>query len=359
MKTTPLPQGSPIALARETLDRLLRRARLGARLPVPIMIFATLMLVVSNVYLFHNAFLALFLCIIFAVFIAGQVAARRQLRDIRPEIDSADKTLAILEQAGQTPDLAALQKRLREEAPQGEIRDLILGWLDLGLQGRTEGFDTLLEEAVERRSIENGRTLSLHTTLNRTTLKLGFLGTLIGIILTFPPMKRAVLGLSESEGELKFIRDIALAIDGDQYAILSTLIATGLSILFEFVTIQILERLFLGLDLVQSRVNEWQVKTLQPGLLTLRDEVRLADDAERNRSRLEKALIEAQLTLENHLVELAAASRAANHQLGEVARVQLLMEERMARLVEYERQYRDFVAAKSGAVAPEGAQGVG
>jgi hypothetical protein len=168
-----------------------------------------------------------------------------------------------------------------------------------------------------------------------------------------------VLGLSESEGELKFIRDIALAIDGDQYAILSTLFATGLSILFEFVTIQILERLFLGLDLVQSRVNEWQVKTLQPGLLTLRDEVRLADDAERNRSRLEKALIEAQLTLENHLVELAAASRAANHQLGEVARVQLLMEERMARLVEYERQYRDFVAAKSGAVAPEGAQGVG
>lgn len=356
MKTSPFPQGNPLGLARETLDRLAGRARFGVRLPVPTMAFAIFALVAINVYLFHNAFLTLFLGVIFAVFIAGQVAALRQFRELRPELDSADKTLRALAEAGEFPDASALRARLRE-IPSGEVRNLVLGWVELGLQGRQDGFDVLLEEALERRSIQDGRVLSLHATLNRTTLKLGFLGTLIGIILTFPPMKRAVLGLSDSQGELKFIRDIALAIDGDQYAILSTLIATGLSILFEFITIQLLERLFLGLDLVQSRVNEWQVKTLRPALSAHLDEGRRAEEAESNRARLEKALVESQLVLENHLVELAAASRAANHQLGEVARVQLLMEERMARLVEYERQYREFLAAKSGAVAPEGAQG--
>jgi hypothetical protein len=42
--------------------------------------------------------------------------------------------------------------------------------------------------------------------------------------------------------------------------------------------------------------------------------------------------------------------------LDEVARLQLLMEERMARLAEYERQYRDFLTTKSRAVAPKGAR---
>jgi biopolymer transport protein ExbB/TolQ len=357
MNMSPNPQTNPVVLARETLERLLRRARFGSRLPVPIMTLATLSLLVTNVYLFHNAFLTLFLGIIYVVFIAGQIAARRQFRDLGPELESTAKTLAALEKAGDSPDLDALRDSLLREVPPGEIRNLVIGWIDLGLQGRDDGFETLLEEALERRSIQDGRILSLHATLNRTTLKLGFLGTLIGIILTFPPMKRAVLGLSDSEGELKFIRDIALAIDGDQYAILSTLVATGLSILFEFVTIQLLERLFLGLDLVQSHVNEWQVKTLRPAFSRRRDEARLIEEAEKNRVRLEKALVDSQLTLEKHLVELAAASRAANHQLGEVARVQLLMEERMARLAEYERQYRDFVAAKRVASAPEGMQG--
>ncbi len=357
MNHSPLSRRSPVSQAREALDRLIRRARFASRLPVPIMILASVMMVVANVYLFHNAFLTLFLAIIFVVFVAGQVTALRQLRVLRPELEDADRTLALLEDAGPSPDLEVLRDRLRDEAPPGETRDLVLGWLNLGLDGRREGFDALLEEAIERRSIQGGRILSLHATLNRTTLKLGFLGTLIGIILTFPPMKRAVLGLSDSDGELNFIRDIALAIDGDQYAILSTLVATGLSILVEFVTIQMLERIFLGLDLVQSRVNEWNVMTLQPAIEARRDDANRVEEAERNRARLEKALVQAQLTLENHLVELAAASRAADRQLGEVARVQLLMEERMARLVDYERQYREFITTKRGAATPEGTQG--
>src|SRR5690606_7416720 len=140
----------------------------------------------------------------------------------------------------------------------------VVRWLELGAQGRKEGYDALLEEHLGRRNDYENRVLSLHDTLNSTTLKLGFLGTLIGIILTFPPMKRAVLGLSSSDGELNFIRDIALAIDGDQYAILSTLIATGLPIPIESVTIQFLERLFRGTGTALSHVNEWNTLTLQP-----------------------------------------------------------------------------------------------
>jgi hypothetical protein len=66
--------------------------------------------------------------------------------------------------------------------------------------------------------------------------------------------------------------------------------------------------------------------------------------------------VDAQVALEKHLSALATATRSAHGQLDEVARLQLLMEERMARLAEYERQYRDFLTTKSRAVAPKGAR---
>jgi biopolymer transport protein ExbB/TolQ len=332
-------------------------ARLGRHLPLFGLLFGITALVVLNMLLFHNIYLSLFLGIVFVGFFAGQILAFVQLRAIRKDLESGRQTLQVIEEAGDQPDLRALQRRLRKEVVPGETRDLVLGWLELGLQGRHEGYDALLEEVLERRSIRETRDLSLHATLNRTTLKLGFLGTLIGIILTFPPMKRAVLGLSASDGELKFIRDIAMAIDGDQYAILSTLVATGLSILIEFVTIQFLERLYLGLGAVLSRVNEWNTLTLQAAIVSWREGTQKADEAERNRARLEEAVVGSQLALERHLEALATATRAAQGQLGEVARVQLLMEERIARLAEYERQYRDFLSAKAKTVAPDGARG--
>jgi hypothetical protein len=234
---------------------------------------------------------------------------------------------------------------------------LVLNWLDLGLRGSREGYDTLLEESLDRRSISDTRMLSLHSAINRTTLKLGFLGTLIGIILTFPPMKRAVLGLSDSDGELKFIRDIALAIDGDQYAILSTLVATGLSILVEFVTIQLLERILLGFDVVHSNVNDWNALCLQPSIARRHDAAHRASEAEKHQERLEKALVQAQLTLENHLAELLGAMHFAGTQMGKIGNIQLAAEERIARLEQYERQYRSFLAAKREAATPEDAPG--
>lgn len=350
-------QNSSLLLARESLARIRRRAEFGVRLPIPIIITATVAMIVTNLFLFHNAFLSLFLAIIFVIFVAGQVIAYRQLRAMRPTLDSAEATLGLLEEAGATPDLEALQARLRAEVGPGPLRDLVLNWLDLGLRGSKEGYDTLLEESLERRSIGDSRMLSLHATINRTTLKLGFLGTLIGIILTFPPMKRAVLGLSDSDGELKFIRDIALAIDGDQYAILSTLVATGLSILVEFVTIQLLERLLMDFDVVNSHVNDWNVLTLQPAIEGRGETGPMAAQAEKQRDRLEQALVQAQLTLENHLAELMGAMRFAGAQMEQIGRIQLAAEERIARLEQYERQYRSFIAAKREAALPDEATG--
>jgi hypothetical protein len=170
-------------------------------------------------------------------------------------------------------------------------------------------------------------------------------------------MKRAVLGLSDSDGELKFIRDIALAIDGDQYAILSTLVATGLSILVEFVTIQMLERLLLGFDVVNSNINDWNALTLQPAIDRRREVSQLASEVEKNRDRLEQALVQAQLTLENHLAELMGAMRFAGAQMDQIGRIQLTAEERISRLEQYERQYRSFIAAKREASQPEEAAG--
>src|SRR5690606_30730635 len=249
---------------------------------------------------------------------AGQIVALRQLKSLRAPLASTEKAIQVMSEAGADPDLDALRDRLEAEVPEGPVRDLVLRWTELGAAGRADGYDTLLEDALDRRSLHDTRILGLHAMLNRTTLKLGFLGTLIGIILTFPPMKRAVLGLSDSDGELKFIRDIALAIDGDQYAILSTLIATGLSILVEFLTIQMLERILHGLDMVQSDVNDWNTVCLQPAVLRRRE----GADLEKSNARMEIALIQAQQIMEQHLSGLTGAMREASRQLGQVIDVQ-------------------------------------
>jgi hypothetical protein len=378
---------------------------LATLVPVPVIIIAAISMVTVNVFVFQNAFLALFLGIIFVVFGAGQLIALRQLRAMRGSLASAEKTVQAMIEAGAEPDLEALRDRLNTEVPEGPIRDLVLRWTELGVDGRTDGYEMLLDDALDRRAILDSRMLGLHGTINRTTLKLGFLGTLIGIILTFPPMKRAVLGLSDSDGELKFIRDIALAIDGDQYAILSTLIATGLSILVEFVTIQTLERILNGFDLVQSDVNDWNTVCLQPAVARRRQ----GADLEHSNARMELALIQAQQTMEQHLAGLTVAMREAARQLGQVvdlqasvgkrleefagydrlvaamAQSQLTLEMnmkgindtvrastsqidavsqsqsqlalRVTELSEYERQYRAFLSAKEEASAPDNLRG--
>lgn len=324
---------TPLKHATATLARVRKTLRLATLMPVPTIIVAAVAMLAVNTFVFQNAFLALFLGIIFVVFVAGQVVALRQLKAMREPLASTERAIQVMVEAGAEPDLDALRDRLETEVPEGPVRDLVLRWTELGAAGRADGYDMLLEDALDRRSLHDNRMLGMHAMLNRTTLKLGFLGTLIGIILTFPPMKRAVLGLSDSDGELKFIRDIALAIDGDQYAILSTLIATGLSILVEFVTIQILERILHGLDLVQSDVNDWNAVCLQPAVARRREGAEL----EKSSARMEIALIQAQQIMEQHLSGLTGAMREASRQLGQVADVQASVGKRLEELAGYEK----------------------
>lgn len=403
------PHVSPLQRAASSLARARATLRLAILLPIPMIIGAGASMLYASVYLFQNAFLSLFLAIIFVVFVAGQLLAFRQLRRLRRALASAERTVQALAEAGDEPDLENLRTRLAEDVPPGEMRDLVAGWIGLGLQGAREGHATLLEDSLDRRAIQDSRLLGIHATINRTTLKLGFLGTLIGIILTFPPMKRAVLGLADSDGELKFIRDIALAIDGDQYAILSTLIATGLSILVEFVTIQLIERVLQSFDTAQSEVNDWNVVCLQPAIGRRLDGAQASAALDRSRERMETALAEAQRVLEKHLSalteamrtagaqlgavvdiqsavgkrieelagyerlaaamaasqrelergfdSLAGVVRASSQQVGQVADAQAQLGRRVTELAEYERQYRDFLAAKSRAAAPGNLRG--
>jgi hypothetical protein len=400
---------SPLRQAQEALARSRKTSRLASYLPVPIVGLALATLLFTSSYWYQDPFLAFFLGLIFLVFVAGQITALVHLRRMRPGMDQMEKTLRLLIEAGEDPDLEDLRQKLITQVPESPLRDLILRWLDLGIEGNTDGYETLLENDLDRRTLHDNGILSLHATINRTTLKLGFLGTLIGIILTFPPMKRAVLGLADSEGELRFIKDIALAIDGDQYAILSTLAATGLSILVEFVTIQTLEHILTGFDIVQSRVNDWKVVCLQPAITRRREDQGISSSVEGSQARLEMALMQAQQTMENHLTELTGAMQAAGlqmdqvlriqavvgkrieelaaydklatamlhsqqalethlaglaeglrtsaSQLGQVAHVQSLVGKRVTELNEYEKQYRSFLLAKQQATAPASLRG--
>ncbi len=344
---------NPLQQARRALQRIRKTARVCAIFPLPIVLAATAgfwYYVQAN--LSTDPLLLFFIGLIYAIFVAGQLLAVFQMRRLLPGVASTEKAVQVLSEAGDEPDLEALRLALLQKAPGGHLRDLLLRWIELGLRGDTHGSDGLLDSAWERRATRDHRVISLHVSLNRTTLKLGFLGTLIGLILTFPPMKRAVLGLADSQGEFRFIADIAKAIDGDQYAILNTLIATALSILIEFVTIQLLERVLLGFDTVNSHINDWNLTRLQPWIRKRYGAERELRTVEERRGQMEQALMQAQLALEKHLAGITEALRGAATQLEQITRVQALVGKRVAELAEYEKQYRGFLAAKQQAIAP-------
>ncbi len=345
-KTSPSLLSPPVENARRALRRIRTKMLLGIILPVPVMLVVGGAMLVANILLFQNAFLSLFLGLIFLVFAAGQITALVQFARMRPVLASADATLATLAAAGDDPDPEALGEALKQ-VPAGPLRDLMLRWLDLARRGVREGHQTLLENALEQQAVEDNRMLSLHMLINRTTLKLGFLGTLIGIILTFPPMKRAVLGLSEADGELRFVQDIALVIDADQYAILSTLVAMGISVLVEFLTLQMIERTLLDFELVHSHVNDWNALTLQPAISRRSPAMHGGGggggygygDGYGGGSG-SGGFAGNVAPPQKQLGDIAEAMRIASSQLDQVDRVQSLVNRHMAELSDYERMFR-------------------
>lgn len=342
----------PLQQARRALVHIRRLARNSSFVPIPVIAFAAVAFFRYEAHWYLNPFLAL----IFVLFVVGQVMAVLQLRRVLAGVRSTGKSIQILAEAGDEPDLVALRQRLLDAAPAGHMRDLLLRWIELGLRGEVGGSESLLNNAWDRRSHLDNRTISVHVSMNRTTLKLGFLGTLYGLILTFPPMQRAVLGLADSQGELRFIKDISSAIDGDQFAIAATLGATMLSILIELVTIQILERALSGFDLVNSHINDWNLTRLQPWVRKRYGPTSRAKQAVEAQAALELKLSQSHAEIDRNLGRALEAIARTTKQLDQLALVQAAVGRRIAELVDFEKQYRGFIEAKTAAVVPPGHQ---
>jgi hypothetical protein len=332
---------NPLQQADKALTKIGKTAFACLFIPIPLIAITT-----AGFFFFReNWYLDPFLALIFCV---GQVTAMGQIRGVSAGVQKTAAAVRVLREAGDEPDLEKLRISLLQDAPPGHLRDLLLRWIELGLRGETHGSESLLDNAWERRSLTDGRTLSLHVSLNRTTLKLGFLGTLIGLIMTFPPMKRAVMSLAESEGEMRFIRDLVAAIDGDEYAILNTLVATAISIMIELVTLQILERALIGFDLVNSHINDWNLTRLQPLIRNRHSKSSSPAIALVN----ETKLVEAHAVMNRNLGLLAEAVHRTTQQLEQVGVLQSQIGKRITELNEYERQYRTFLNSKQSASAP-------
>lgn len=283
---------------------------------------------------------------VLGLFLVGQVVLLFQLRRLFLRVKSGLRVLAILKQAGKLPDLQLLEERLLA-LPPDPMGNLVLGWIELGRDFAGEGSSDLLQNSIDRRSLHDHTELGVHTLINRVVLKVGFLGTLIGLLMTFPPMKRAVLGLSTSGGELTFIRDIAKAIDEDAYAIQATLVATGFSLLLETLVVQVMERFYGRFELVESLLSDWNLTVLRRSMAP-----RTATGSEEGNLHLKATLAQGQRILDAHLKQLIESLRQTGESVEAVAATQAALHKRVIELSQWENEYRQFLSSKLGAAAP-------
>src|SRR4051812_7260268 len=133
----------PLQQAKRALVRIRKLARNSSFVPIPVIAFAALGFFKYEAHWYLNPFLAL----IFALFVVGQVLAVLQLRRVQAGVRSTGKSLQILAEAGDEPDLTSLRQRLLDAAPPGHMRDLLLRWIELGLRGEVGGSESLLNNA--------------------------------------------------------------------------------------------------------------------------------------------------------------------------------------------------------------------
>ena len=207
-----------------------------------------------------------FLVIMAVFFVVGQIVAIMQSIKIGNGARKVKTVLSALVAGGAKPDLKNLQETIMS-LPGGHLRDLLVRWIALGKAGETDEFNSMIDNAAARRSESVDKMMNTHTFVNRTLLKFGFIGTLIGLMMTFPPMKAAILTLEMTAEEMEgasFVTQIADAIDGDAYAILTTLVATAFSVLIEMLTLLGFKRLFSYFEGVNNFVDEWCLTTFKP-----------------------------------------------------------------------------------------------
>ncbi|HSQ43186.1 MAG TPA: hypothetical protein VLM37_12980 [Fibrobacteraceae bacterium] len=308
-------------MARTALQTLSRNSRLGLWLPIPMVILSFWAFGRFEAHWYFDPFLGG----IALVFLAGQLFAWMQhrifLRGAR-KVSKALDALSFLPR-GLTPVAESLRL-----LPNSHFRDLMLRVIRPLQAGNFSLAQSLLDSAANRRNVHENRRMGQHVTVNRIILKLGFLGTLIGLLWTFPPMKDAMLSLTGSEGQFKFVSHIAAALDGDRFAIFATLIATGLSLLIELVTIQILERSFAQFEEVNSLSEEWVMSTVptpEPGS---------------NGSTAPERVETLQLEMQRNLGELAEVVRRTSRRIEDVREMQDALERRFVRKDDLSREGR-------------------
>jgi hypothetical protein len=239
-----------------------------------------------------------FLLAIFLVFVWGQIKAIFSLKKVSR---GADKVAALVDTLKVMPErssLSAIKEKLLGQED-GHLRDVVVRWLDLGQQGESDQFSTMMDNAALRRAEGVDKDIGSHVAINRTMLKLGFIGTLIGLAMTFPPMKSAIQSLNIAGEEGSFVIKIANAIDGDAYAILTTLLATAFSVFIELLTIQAFKNMYADFEMVNNNVDEWCLIELIPWI----NELKIGNEQMDKELALQRKFQEEMLALKKQFLE--------------------------------------------------------
>lgn len=249
----------PLEQSRILLARFSTRIRILSWAPLPLLAGSVAALQYFDARWYANVVVVA----IFALFLLCVLVASSQFRSLRRTSRETILSLKTLERLEDHPDPKAFREAVCG-LPASHVRNLVISWIDLGANGNEARGIQILDNARERRDLLDGKLLGIHVALNRNILKIGFIGTLVGLLLTFPPMRAAVMGLSSSGGEMKFISDIATSIDEDAYAIQATLVSMGFSFFLEVMVVQLLERLLLSFQMVDSLLGDWYILRLHP-----------------------------------------------------------------------------------------------
>lgn len=270
-----------------------------------------------------------FLLSIIFLFIYGQIKALNHFKGIEKDLNELSAILSAIQDNPAEKDYKLLAKSLNE-FKDNPVKAKILKWIELGEVKEDKIFEYIMGNDNERENKIFEEKLSTHNAINRITLKLGFLGTLIGLIMTFPPMKRAIEALNGSGGEMKFVKDIAAAIEGDQYAILTTLMATGLSIFIELLTIGILEKIFSSQEVVQKYLDEWNLSCLQPAIKMNLEEAKSENELLKMQYQFNSRLVEIQKSVDKQIGSLQGYVEHTESELNKVLNVQNEFEKKMS-----------------------------
>ncbi len=297
---------------------------------------------------YHDPFLVL----IYAIFIVGQVIAVFQYPKLFKRYSKISRLFDQLTSFKGNKDLNTLQSNLQTNVDDTPEKQMVLDWISMGLKGDSESSSAILDYTTDAQEIANNNSIGAHSLFNRLTLKMGFLGTLIGLVRTFPPMKKAILGLSEKDGQSQFIKDIASAIDGDEYAILTTLVATGLSIVIESLVIFILEKLYGGLEEVHGHLYNWYIMELKPIIVKeYSNESKQLLLMEKYAS-TEMILAKTQKVVLESFEKFSSLSENISHRLSTIETIQSNVDIRIKHLIDHENRYIDFINMKDEASVP-------